>query len=79
MKNFKNKLNFFISKYGTLILNIILEIVLICCTTASILKVVNGQPHLVTFIIYITLDAALFLAIAVEIALILRKNKNDRS
>ena len=79
MKNFKNKLNFFISKYGTLILNIILEIVLICCTTASILKVVNGQPHLVTFIIYIILDAALFIAIAVEIALILRKNKNDRS
>ena len=79
MKTFKTNLISFMAKYGTLTLDIILEIVLICCTIFNILEAINGHPHPVTFGIYVALDAGLFIAIAVEIVMILRKNKNDRS
>ena len=79
MKTLKTNLISFMAKYGTLTVDIILEMVLICCTIFNILEAIKGHPHLTTFIIYVILDAALFIAIAVEIILILRKNKNDRS
>lgn len=79
MKTFKNKLISIMAKYGTLIFDIILEVVLICCTIFNIIEAVNGHPHVVALIIYSALVVILFVAIAVEIALILRKNKNDRT
>ena len=79
MKTFKNKLISLMTKYGILIFDIIVELVLICCTIFSILEVISGRSHIIAFIIYTTLDVALFIAIAVEITLSLRKNKNDRT